>query len=150
MVQLSQKCRYAIRATLELSRRGVGRSATIAEIARAQRIPAGFLAIILTELRRAGIVRSHRGAHGGYSLAVEPERFSVADIISSVEGPIHGPGEFRTTEARGDYVWGDGVLAELYERVTASVHGIFAATTYADLIERETLNTQWSLANYCI
>ncbi|HVP09808.1 MAG TPA: Rrf2 family transcriptional regulator, partial [Phycisphaerae bacterium] len=143
-------CRYAIRATLELAHHGVDRSLTIAEIAEAQKIPAGFLAVILTDLRRAGIVRSHRGARGGYSLAVEPRGLSVEDVISAVDGPIEPPAAFRARRSRDDYVWGDGVLAALLEQAATTVSGIFAATSYADLIERESLNAQTPVANYCI
>jgi Rrf2 family protein len=150
MLHLSQKCRYAICAALELARRGTGLSLTIAEIAEAQRIPVGFLAVILTDLRRGGIVRSQRGAHGGYCLAIQPQHFSVADIILCIDGPAEHSGGFRAARAHGAYTWGNGVLAELFERATASVQDVFAATSYADLIERETLNAQKPVANYCI
>jgi Rrf2 family protein len=150
VLHLSQKCHYAIQAALELARRGVGQSLTIAEIAKAQHIPMGFLAVILTDLRKGGIVRSQRGAHGGYCLAKHPRRLSVADIISCIDGLDDRLSGFRAAGVRRDYIWGDRVLAELFERASASVHAIFAATDYADLIDRETANARTPTANYSI
>jgi Rrf2 family transcriptional regulator, cysteine metabolism repressor len=150
MVQLSQKCRYAIRATLDLARRGLGQSATIAEIAEAQQIPAGFLAIILTDLRRDGILRSRRGTRGGYYLNTDPRKLSVLRVILCVEGRTGQRQDSRPTSPRNDYVWGDGVIDELYEQATASVERVFASTTFEKLIEQEPRNSRMPNANYCI
>jgi Rrf2 family protein len=150
MVQLSQKCRYAIRATLELARRGLGHSATIGEIAEAQQIPAGFLAIILTDLRRDGIVQSRRGTHGGYYLNTDPRKLSVLRVILCVEGRASPRRAPHPTAPRNDYVWGDGVIDQLYEQATASVERVFASTTFEKLIEQEALNNQMPTANYSI
>jgi Rrf2 family transcriptional regulator, cysteine metabolism repressor len=150
MVQLSQKCRYAIRATLDLARRGLGQSATIAEIAEAQQIPASFLAIILTDLRRDGILQSRRGTRGGYYLNADPRKLSVLRVILCVEGKTAQGQDSHPTTPRDDYVWGDGVIEQLYERATASVERVFASTTFEKLIEQETLNNQMPTANYCI
>ena len=57
-------------------------------IATAQGIPLNFLENILGELRHAGVVRSHRGAEGGFRLAKPAEQLTVADIIRAVEGPL--------------------------------------------------------------
>ena len=57
-------------------------------IATAQGIPLNFLENILGELRHAGIVRSHRGAEGGFRLAKPADQLTVADIIRAVEGPL--------------------------------------------------------------
>ena len=57
-------------------------------IATAQDIPLNFLENILGELRHAGLVRSHRGAEGGFRLAKDPAEISVADVIRAVEGPL--------------------------------------------------------------
>lgn len=57
-------------------------------IATAQGIPLNFLENILGELRHAGLVRSHRGAEGGFRLAKDPAEITVADVIRAVEGPL--------------------------------------------------------------
>src|ERR1700682_3053461 len=57
-------------------------------IATPQEIPLNFLENILGELRHAGVVRSHRGAEGGFRLAKPPEEVTIADVIRAVDGPL--------------------------------------------------------------
>jgi Rrf2 family protein len=150
VIRLSQKCQYAIRAILELARRGEGRSATITELAEAQDIPAGFLAVILTDLRRSGLVESRRGMHGGYALVRSPRTLSVAEVIDCMEGSpeVTTP---RTKAGRPRaYVWGDGVLAALQERAVAQATEVFTAADFAALIEQEMQNERTQAVNYII
>ncbi len=86
-MRVSAKVDYAVRAALELTVAGEG-PVKGERIAEAQKIPLKFLENILSELRRAGIVGSQRGAEGGYWLAKPAKRVSVADIIRAVEGPL--------------------------------------------------------------
>ena len=91
-MRVSAKVDYAVRAALELAAAGKG-PVKGDRIAAAQRIPVKFLENILSELRRAGIVGSQRGAEGGYWLAKDAGDVSIADIIRAVEGPladVHG------------------------------------------------------------
>ena len=60
----------------------------VAEISRRRRIPERFLEQILGELRRAGILQSRRGAHGGYYLAMPGEEVTVLDIIEILDGKV--------------------------------------------------------------
>ncbi len=90
-MRISAKADYAVRACLELAVRSPSRAAgpTKGEVlGTAQRIPTKYLENILSELRRAGIVGSQRGAEGGYWLARRPSDVSVADVIRAVEGPL--------------------------------------------------------------
>jgi FeS assembly SUF system regulator len=64
------------------------RQAAATELAHEAALPAPMVAKILKLLARAGLLQSHRGAAGGYSLARPPEEMSVADIITALEGPI--------------------------------------------------------------
>ncbi|MGH8900500.1 MAG: Rrf2 family transcriptional regulator [Egibacteraceae bacterium] len=93
-MRLTAKADYALRASAELAAAAQQVAPlTREQIATAQHIPATFLVRILTDLRRAGIVRSQRGAEGGYRLARDPGEITLADVIRAVEGPlaeIHG------------------------------------------------------------
>lgn len=93
-MRLTAKADYALRASAELAAAAhQSGPLTREQIARAQHIPATFLLRILTDLRRAGIVRSQRGAEGGYRLAHDPDEITLADVLRAVEGPlaeIHG------------------------------------------------------------
>jgi len=66
---------------------------TADELAADQKLPPKFLGVILNDLRRAGIVVSHRGREAGYQLARPAAKISLADVIRALEGPlaeVHG------------------------------------------------------------
>jgi len=85
---ISQKARYALRALLYLAARGGDEPVQIAEIARAEKLPRKFLEQILAELKKPGIVRSHRGRSGGYSLGRPARDISFADVLRVTDGPL--------------------------------------------------------------
>ena len=85
---LSQKTRYAIRAMQHLADRHGQGPVRLAEIAEAQKIPANFLTVILSELSRYGIVGSMRGKDGGYWLAVSPIDITYGDMIRVMRGSL--------------------------------------------------------------
>jgi Rrf2 family protein len=87
-VRISAKADYAVRAAVELAAADDEKPVKAERIANAQEIPLNFLENILGELRHAGIVRSYRGAEGGFRLAKPAAEISVADIIRAVEGPL--------------------------------------------------------------
>jgi Rrf2 family protein len=85
---ISQKSRYALRALLFLAAQEPGNPVQIAEIAKHENIPRKFLEAILVELKKPGIVRSHRGRHGGYSLGRAAKDISFADVLRVTDGPL--------------------------------------------------------------
>src|SRR5258708_3901116 len=87
--RLSAGADYALRASIELAASRQG-NVTSDQLAKAQQIPAKFLEAILTQLRRAGLVRSQRGPDGGFWLARPAEQISLADIIRAIDGPLLG------------------------------------------------------------
>jgi Rrf2 family protein len=100
-------------------------------IATSQGIPVKYLENILSELRQSGIVRSQRGAEGGYWLARPAGEVTVADIIRAVEGPLaHVRGE-RAENL--EYPEGTGGLQELWVAVRASLRSVLEHTTLADV-----------------
>jgi Rrf2 family protein len=86
-MRISARADYAVRAAVELAAAGDGPTKGEA-IAHAQAIPLKFLENILGDLRHAGIVRSQRGADGGYWLARPASEVTVADVIRAVDGPL--------------------------------------------------------------
>ena len=88
-MRLSARADYALRAAVELAASS-GDHTTAEQLARAQHIPAKFLEAILTQLRRAGLVRSQRGPEGGFWLAKPAEEISLGDIIRAVDGQLVG------------------------------------------------------------
>lgn len=86
-MRLSARVDYALRAAAELAAASGG-PVTAEQLARTQAIPGKFLENILTQLRRAGLVRSQRGPVGGYWLARPASEISLADLIRAVDGPL--------------------------------------------------------------
>jgi len=86
-MQVSARVDYGTRALTELASRGE-QLATAEELAELQGIPVKFLEGILTQLRRAGLVISKRGAEGGYRLARPAANITVADVFRALDGPI--------------------------------------------------------------
>jgi Rrf2 family protein len=132
-VRISAKADYAVRAAVELAA-GSGEKPVKAErIATAQDIPLNFLENILGELRHAGIVRSQRGADGGFRLAKAPEQIAIADIIRAVEGPLAsvrgGPPEEIS------YPGSSAALPRVWIAVRASLRSVVEHVTLADVAE---------------
>lgn len=86
-VNISAKSDYAVRALLELAARAPN-LVKIDVIIAEQRMPRKFVEAILSDLRRGGIVRSHRGADGGYALAQPANKITLGAIIRAVDGPL--------------------------------------------------------------
>ena len=86
-VRISAKADYALRAAAELATADGG-PVKGEQLASAQQIPPKFLENILGDLRHAGLVRSQRGADGGYWLQRPAEEITLAEIVRAVEGPL--------------------------------------------------------------
>jgi Rrf2 family transcriptional regulator, cysteine metabolism repressor len=116
-MKISSRCEYACRAMLELGGHArTEQTMTAQEIAERRAIPEKYLVQILLQLKRAGLVRSVRGAQGGYRLAEAPEKVSMLDIIQAIDGPIADQVPGRETTPEFQAVWGSvarAIQAEL-------------------------------------
>ena len=84
-MHLSRHADYALRIVLDLA---PGSSSRIADIARRRKAPSAFLAKIVHNLARAGLVRTLRGRKGGVALARSASRITVLQVIEAVDGPL--------------------------------------------------------------
>jgi Rrf2 family protein len=131
-MRISAKADYAVRAATELAGAGDGPTKGDA-IARAQDIPLRFLENILGDMRQAGLVRSQRGAEGGYWLAKAPKEISVADVIRAVEGPLAA---IRGEPPEDVHFSGSAEpLGRLWIAVRANLRGVLENVSLADLAE---------------
>src|SRR2546430_7817140 len=85
-MRFSMKTEYGVRAALELAANAGRGALQSGEIARRQAIPGPFLDQVLMTLRRAGLVASTRGPHGGHELARRPEQTPLDEVIACLEG----------------------------------------------------------------
>jgi Rrf2 family protein len=88
MLRLSKKADYALIAMKHLALRGDRASSSAREIAELYDIPIELLAKVLQRLVRGGLLSSHQGTHGGYTLGRGPGQISVADVIQAIDGPV--------------------------------------------------------------
>ena len=92
MISVTSKSRYAVVALAELARSGE-RPVPIAQIAERRAMPVQFLEQLFTTLRRDGLLQSHRGVKGGYTLARPPEEITVLEVVQSLDGKVGEEGK---------------------------------------------------------
>jgi Rrf2 family protein len=129
LLRVSAKADYAVRAAVRLAGSGRDRLVKSEEIAREESIPARFLLNILSEMRRAGIVTSHRGSDGGYRLVRDPSRISVADVVAALADEGDGAQDEPPGDLDGSEIWSDARDA---------LQAVLQDLTLADLARRRT------------
>ena len=88
-MKISTKGRYGLRILLDIALYRIGnKPRMIREIANNQEISEKYISRLIIELRKAGFVKSVRGANGGYTLTRRPEDISVLEVLEVMEGPI--------------------------------------------------------------
>ena len=87
-MKISTKGRYGLRALVDLAANDNSRATPLREISERQNISEQYLEQLFASLRKAGIVKSVRGAHGGYLLNDLPENITVKDVLTALEGPL--------------------------------------------------------------
>lgn len=133
---LSKRGDYVMRSALSLARAYPdGGFRKIREVVAEMGVPATFASQILADLVRAGMATSRAGKDGGYRLARPPEEVSVLEVVEAAEGPLQSS---RCALGEGPCRW-DAVcpLHETWRAATVVVRDNLAATTLADLVERD-------------
>ena len=134
-VKISTKGRYALRLMLDLAvHGGDGLPVSLKDVSRRQQLSDKYLEQIVTPLSKAGLVRSMRGAGGGYLLTRRPEEYTVGEILRPLEGDL-APVECAT-DADFCERCGECVTVELWREIRRAVSQVVDRTTLADLVER--------------
>ena len=138
LMRLSARADYALRAAIELAAASSGHvtassgHVTADQLARAQQIPGKFLETILTQLRRAGLIRSQRGPDGGFWLARPAAEISLADIIRAIDGQLLG-----VRGERPENITYPGVaepLQQVWIALRANERAVLEQVTLADIV----------------
>jgi Rrf2 family cysteine metabolism transcriptional repressor len=141
----STKAEYGVRVMAHLARNDGDNPISLASIAEAEGLPLAYLEHLVQRLRRAGLVESRRGAHGGYSLAQPAAAISMADVVRALEGEI-APIECISSAADGSLVCArEGEPGHdpcptklLWTRVQGSIVRTLGDMTLADLVRPKT------------
>ncbi|MEX1253208.1 MAG: Rrf2 family transcriptional regulator [Dehalococcoidia bacterium] len=134
-MKVSTKGDYGVRALVELAHRYGQGPVQSAEIASRQEIPEPYLDQLLTQLRRAGFIRSVRGPQGGHALIREPDEVKLSEVMSALEGslaPIACVDDPKACTRSGGCV-----QREVWERVRDATFDILNGVSIADLAEKE-------------
>jgi Rrf2 family protein len=140
----STKAEYGVRVMVELARRGGDQPDAVpiplAEIAEREGLPLAYLEHLVARLRKADLIESRRGAHGGYLLARGADQITMAEVVEALEGSI-APIECISGLPDGSVVCAretdpDHVCTTklLWTRVRFSIIRTLTETTLADLI----------------
>jgi len=130
-VQISAKSDYAIRALLQLAAEEP-ELVKVDVIVREQGLPRKFVEAILGELRRDSIVRSQRGAEGGYALARPATEITLGQVIRAVDGPLAEVRGLRPHETAYEGVAAH--LPQVWIAVRASLRRVLDETTLAQVL----------------
>ncbi|BFU47208.1 RrF2 family transcriptional regulator [Krasilnikovia sp. MM14-A1004] len=135
---VSARTDYAVRAMLAITA-AHPRLVKAAELAATQDIPLSFLHGILLDLRRAGLLHSHRGMDGGYALTRPPDEIAIGDVVRATGGALSSVRGQPTEVAR--YHGAAAGLRDVWLAVRDAIEGVLDTTTLADLSATSTVQT---------
>lgn len=139
-MNISTRGRYGLRALLEIAVQPDEEPVTIRDISKKQQMSVTYLEQILHKLKNAGIVRSIRGARGGYVLARRGDKITVSQIINALDGPISisycDSPQLREKSCIGPSAC---VSRILWKRLEDVIEGTLSSVTLADL-RKQVLN----------
>jgi Rrf2 family protein len=141
-VELSPKTEYALLALMELTKCFKdGEPLQTRQIAEQQKIPDRYLEQLMSVLRQHGLVKSQRGAKGGYLLGREPWQITVLDVVLAIEGKASDSNSNnKSIESM--------VLSELWQQAQEEVQQIFQACTLQELCDRREVMVSSSITYY--
>jgi Rrf2 family cysteine metabolism transcriptional repressor len=140
----STKAEYGVRLMIELGRQHGSTPISLNSVAEAERLPLSYLEHLVAKLRKAGLVTSTRGAHGGYRLAQPAAEITMDAVVQALEGQI-APMECFHETPEGRVLCSHEVDADrgcatklLWTRVQNGVTKALAGTTLAELVDFST------------
>ena len=140
----SAKTEYGVRLMVALGRAGHAQPTSLKAIAESEGLPLSYLEHVVTSLKRAGLVTSSRGAHGGYRLAKPADAIAMDEVVLALEGAIapmecfvHVPTERVACSHQGERSAACSTRL-LWMRVQSGVVRALQGTTLAELVEFET------------
>ena len=136
-MKFSTRGRYGVQIMVDLAQHATEGPISLKSIADRQKLSEHYLEQLVPELRKAGMVKSIRGAQGGYILAKKPEDIYIGDVIRILEGPI-APVDC-TNESDGDCCEKTNfcVTREVWVKVRDSINDVVDSISLADLLKTD-------------
>lgn len=134
-MRLSTKGRYGLKAMYDLAIHYGDGPIALKSIAERQRISDHYLEQLIAILRKAGLVKSVRGAQGGYMLASPPEKVIVGEIIRALEGPL-GPSECVLEEDATACENAECCVTRvIWEKIRISISDVIDSISLQDMVD---------------
>lgn len=130
-MRVSSKADYAVRAMAQLAADAADGPVSAPQLAAKQEIPLKFLQAVLTELKRARLVRSTRGPEGGFELWRPADQITLADVLRAVDGPLVNIHDASLTTL--SYPGPSSALVDVWMAARVSIRNVFERVTVADL-----------------
>jgi Rrf2 family transcriptional regulator, cysteine metabolism repressor len=147
-MRLSTKGRYGLKAIFELALNESSGPVPLKHIAQKRNISEQYLEQIFASLRKAGLVKSIRGAQGGYLLGRTPDKITVGDIIVVLEGPV-APSEC-VLDSENCSNSEECVTKVVWEKIKTSIEEVINSITLQDMIDDHMKNQNKDNFNYMI
>ncbi|HIC88091.1 MAG TPA: RrF2 family transcriptional regulator [Anaerolineae bacterium] len=133
---ISSKGEYGLRALFDLAQHYGRGPVQTRDIAQRQEIPESYLSQLLITLRKAGLITSQRGPHGGHTLSRPPTQIDLAEVVTVLEGTT-APVPCVEEGAKGKCtLWEQCVLRDVWREVKRATDGVLRNTTLDDLRQR--------------
>ncbi len=143
-MKLSTKGRYGLKAMFDLALNDGSGPVSLTAISERQGISIHYLEQLVSPLRKAGLLKSVRGAQGGYLLAKLPAEISVREILELLEGPL-APAACVTDEKNSCSHSDLCVSRMIYDRIYASINEVVDNISLQDMLDEQYRNLQDSI-----
>lgn len=134
-MKFSTKGRYGLRAMVDLAVHAKGDHVALYSIAERQGISTNYLEQVFSVLRKAGLVKSVKGAQGGYILAESPSEIKVGRILRALEGPLTVIDENAETSGGKENPIQQCIKAVVWDKMNESLNELADSVTLEDLAE---------------
>lgn len=143
MIKFSTRGEYGIRMMVQIARNYGGGPVSLSDVARQEDLPLAYLEQMVGKLRRANLLTSHQGVHGGYRLTKRPQEVTIGDVLRALEGPISPM--ICASEAVHEAEcarYSSCTVSTVWERVRDAVAGALDSITLAELVPPKA-NLDW-------
>lgn len=132
MLQIARLTDYGLILLTHLAGKGSDELMSCSELAEETHLPEPTVRKVLKTLNKGDLLESKRGAHGGYRLAEDPETITIAQVVTTMEGPVaitvcsQGPGECELEPMCG--------VSSNWQRINDAIHATLDRITVADMV----------------
>ena len=135
-MKISTKGRYGLKAVMEIARKGENELISLRDLSETPGISASYLEQLFKKLRMAGVLRTVRGAHGGYTLAKPVEEITAGEVLRPLEGSM-APAVCAQEGYTACADQGFCIEAYLYRQIRESIDHVIDTITLAEMLEIE-------------